>query len=237
MILAFLCAVVAGGLASVAGFGIGSLLTPIFALSIGTKLAVAAVSIPHLIGSAQRFWRLRHAIDHRVLWSFGITSAAGGLIGALLHNQAGNRALSIVFGALLILAGASQLTGFMERIRWGRTAAWIAGGVSGLFGGMVGNQGGIRTAAMLGFDVPRDSFVATATAIALFVDAARMPVYAAVSGRELLGEWRLILAGTVGVVIGTAIGTRLLSRIPQQVFRRVIGVLLVALGIYMATRY
>lgn len=237
MTLAFLCAVVAGGLASVAGFGIGSLLTPIFALSIGTKLAVAAVSIPHLIGSAQRFWRLRHAIDHRVLWSFGITSAAGGLIGALLHNQAGNRALSIVFGALLILAGASQLTGFMERIRWGRTAAWIAGGVSGLFGGMVGNQGGIRTAAMLGFDVPRDSFVATATAIALFVDAARMPVYAAVSGRELLGEWRLILAGTVGVVIGTAIGTRLLSRIPQQVFRRVIGVLLVALGIYMATRY
>jgi uncharacterized membrane protein YfcA len=235
--LAFLCAVVAGGLASVAGFGIGSLLTPIFALSIGTKLAVAAVSIPHLIGSAQRFWRLRHAIDHRVLWSFGITSAVGGLIGALLHNQAGNRALSIVFGALLILAGASQLTGFMERIRWGRTAAWIAGGVSGLFGGMVGNQGGIRTAAMLGFDVPRDSFVATATAIALFVDAARMPVYAAVSGRELLGEWRLILAGTVGVVIGTAIGTRLLSRIPQQVFRRVIGVLLVALGIYMATRY
>ena len=237
MTLAFLCAVVAGGLASVAGFGIGSLLTPIFALSIGTKLAVAAVSIPHLIGSAQRFWRLRHAIDHRVLWSFGITSAVGGLIGALLHNQAGNRALSIVFGALLILAGASQLTGFMERIRWGRTAAWIAGGVSGLFGGMVGNQGGIRTAAMLGFDVPRDSFVATATAIALFVDAARMPVYAAVSGRELLGEWRLILAGTVGVVIGTAIGTRLLSRIPQQVFRRVIGVLLVALGIYMATRY
>src|SRR5437899_12396609 len=53
----------------------------------------------------------------------------------------------------------------------------IAGGVSGGFGGLVGNQGGIRSAAMLGLNVPRDAFVATATAIALMVDVARVPVY------------------------------------------------------------
>src|SRR5574337_446417 len=48
----------AGGIASVAGFGIGSLLTPLFALRVGTRLAVAAVSVPHVLATALRFWRL-----------------------------------------------------------------------------------------------------------------------------------------------------------------------------------
>ena len=234
MILLFLSAIAAGAIASVSGFGIGSLLTPILGLRIGVKLAVAAVSIPHLVGTAQRCWRLRKSIDRSVLLSFGITSAIGGLVGALLHNRAESRALTIVFAGLLILAGLSQLTGFIERIRWGRSAAWVAGAASGLFGGLVGNQGGIRTAAMLGFEIPKESFVATATAIALFVDGARMPVYMAVSGRELLGEWRLIGIATLGVVVGTLAGTRLLSRIAPKVFRKLIGALLLALGAWMA---
>jgi len=32
----------------------------------------------------------------------------------------------------------------MSRVRLNRAAAWIAGAVSGLLGGLVGNQGGIR---------------------------------------------------------------------------------------------
>ncbi|NIQ58969.1 MAG: sulfite exporter TauE/SafE family protein, partial [Gammaproteobacteria bacterium] len=42
-------AVVAGGVAAVAGFGIGSLLTPVLSLELGTKLAVALISIPHFV--------------------------------------------------------------------------------------------------------------------------------------------------------------------------------------------
>ena len=35
-------------------------------------------------------------------------------------------------------------------MHFGRKAAWIAGGASRLFGGLVGNQGGIGSAALLG---------------------------------------------------------------------------------------
>jgi uncharacterized membrane protein YfcA len=225
--------VVAGAIAGVAGFGIGSVLTPIFALQTGTKVAVAAVAIPHFVGTLQRFWLLRRHVDRRVLLGFGLASAAGGLAGALLHTWLSSRILTIVFGGLLILAAIAEFTKWMEKVRWGRRVAWFAGALSGAFGGLVGNQGSIRSAAMLGFDVPKESFVATATAIGLFVDGARLPVYLITQWREIVDVWPLLAIAIVGVMIGTVVGARVLKGIPQPVFRRVIAVLLLALGVYM----
>lgn len=228
-----LVGILAAGIASVAGFGIGSLLTPLLALEVGMKVAVAAIAVPHVIATAQRFWMLRSHVDRRVLLGFGIASAAGGLVGALAHVWVSSRALTVVFGAVLALAGASEFTGWMRRVRWGRRSAWIAGASSGVLGGMVGNQGGIRTAALLGFDVRKESFVATSTAIGLFVDAARLPVYLATGWRDILGIWPLVVAAVAAVVVGTMLGTRVLGRLPQRLFRKMIAVLLIALGLYM----
>jgi uncharacterized membrane protein YfcA len=228
-----LVSVLAGGIAAVAGFGIGSLLTPALALLVGARLAVAAASVPHLLGSALRLWILRRHVDRRVLLGFGLASAAGGLVGAVLQGALPARGLAILFGAVVALAGFSELTGWVSRRRWGRPAAWAAGLLSGLLGGMVGNQGGIRAAALLGFDVPKESFVATATAVALFVDAARVPVYLATQGAEIVELWPVLLVLAAGVVVGTIGGTTLLGRIPERVFRRAVGVLLVALGVFM----
>jgi hypothetical protein len=138
---------VAGGVASVAGFGIGSLLTPLLVTHVTTKVAVAAVAIPHVIGTAARLWLLRGEVDRHLLVRFGLTSAAGGLAGALLQGQTTSAGLTIVFGVLLLFVAASELTGLSKRMRFRGPAAWIAGALSGLLGGLVGNQGGIRTPA------------------------------------------------------------------------------------------
>jgi uncharacterized membrane protein YfcA len=226
-------AVAAGSIASIVGFAIGSLLTPVLALRVETKIAVAAVSIPHLVGTAVRFWRLRGHVDRRVLWSFGIASAAGGLTGALLHSWASSPWLSRVFGGLLIFVAVSEFTGLSRRMRFSGPFAMIAGALSGLLGGLVGNQGGIRSAALMDARMSKETFVATATAIGLIVDAARMPVYLVVERAALLQMWPLILLATAGVVTGTLLGTRLLARIPESAFRRIVAVILVVLGVYM----
>jgi uncharacterized membrane protein YfcA len=121
-------------------------------------------------------------------------------------------------------------------MRFGRRGAWVAGAVSGMFGGLVGNQGGIRSAALLGFDVRPQAFVATATAIGLAVDAARIPVYFATEGAAIAERWPLVLVATVGVVLGTVFGTRLLRRVPEPLFRRAVAALVAALGVYMLWR-
>jgi uncharacterized membrane protein YfcA len=83
--LAAAVSVLAGGITAVTGFGIGGLLTPLLNTRDDMRVAVATVSIPHLVATALRLWMLRHDIDRRVLKSFGLTSAAGGLTGALVQ--------------------------------------------------------------------------------------------------------------------------------------------------------
>lgn len=222
-------AVVAGGIASVAGFGIGSVLTPLLATRFDMKVAVAAVSIPHLVATAVRFWLLRHELDRRVLVLFGITSAAGGLAGALLHSYLGGRTLTVILALALIFTGGIGLAGIT--LRFGRRLAPVAGFFSGLLGGLVGNQGGIRTGAMLGFDVSKEAFVATSTAVGLVVDGARMPVYVWKEGPALLRMMPTIGLMIAGVVAGTFLGRLALGRIPEPLFKRLVSGLVLILGI------
>ena len=236
LLLTVVVAMIAGAIASVSGFGIGSLLTPLFALRVGTKLAVAAVSVPHVIATALRFWMMRKEVDRQLLWSFGVMSAAGGLVGALLQSYAASPILTVIFGLLLTFTGLMHLTGYAQRLQFHGWVAWAAGAISGLLGGLVGNQGGIRSAALLGFDVPKRAFVATATAVGLVVDAARMPVYLFTQGSKIAALWPELLAAVLGVVIGTLAGERILRRLPESWYRRVVGLLLVALGLYMLLR-
>jgi uncharacterized membrane protein YfcA len=232
-VLLTLSGIVAGAIAAISGFGIGSILTPLLAAWVGTKLAVALVSIPHFIGTALRFAVIRQHVNRSVLWSFGITSAAGGLIGAVLHVCLRSVVLGYVLGVLLVFAGITGLSGLASRMRFGRSTGMFAGALSGMFGGLVGNQGGIRSAALLGFDLKRDEFVATATAIALLVDVFRMPVYAVSQFGQMATQWPIMAVATVGVVIGTLSGKWMLSRIPQSVFRLMVACIVLALGIWM----
>lgn len=231
--LVFVAALVAGGIASISGFGIGSILTPLLAAFLGTKAAVAVVSIPHFLGTVLRFALIRRHLDRRVLLTFGVTSGIGGLLGALLHVWLQSRALGYTLGGLLVFAGITGLTGVASRMRFGTTTGWIAGALSGALGGLVGNQGGIRSAALLGFDVRKEAFVATATAIALLVDIFRMPVYAATQWNELRSAWVFMLIATAGVIAGTLIGQPLLRRIPAATFRTIVSAIILALGVWM----
>ena len=229
----FALAVVAGAVAGVSGFGIGSLLTPALAVSIGTRLAVGVVAIPHIVATSLRLWMLRDAVDRHVLMTFGLASAGGGLSGGIAHAFVGSSVLSVVLGLLLVFAGLSELSGLARRLRFEGRRAIAAGALSGLFGGLVGNQGGIRAAALLAFPLNREALVATATATGLLVDVARMPIYLATDGPAIGAMLPTAAVMTVGAVVGTVLGTPVLRRLPEAWFRRLLAALLVALGIVL----
>lgn len=237
LIVVAVAAVFTGGIASVSAVGIGSILTPLVAVRYDFKTAVAAVAIPHAAAMLLRYLRLRRHLDRRVLVGFGLMNAAGGLAGALVHTVTNAHALEFVLGALLVLVGAAGLLGYSERVRLGRTGAWVAGALGGWFGGLVGSQGPLRSTAMLALDIPKEAFVATATAIGLAVDGARLPVYIVNQGGAMLAAWPVIGTATAAVLAGTLAGERVLHRIPDLVFKRVVAGIIGAIGILLLCRF
>lgn len=226
-------AVLAGATASVVGFGIGSLLTPLLAIRFGTSVAVAAVTVPHIVATAIRCWRMRMHVDWAVLRRFGLLSAAGGLLGALLYTRLGSPTLTRILGALLVLTAGAQLVGLGSRWHPRGPVVTLLGLVSGFFGGVAGNQGGLRAAALTAFRLSPTAFVATATATGLLVDAARTPVYLWNGTRELLQIWPVIATAVAGVVIGTLLGERLLFGLTVARFGRVVAIAVGVLGVWL----
>ena len=233
LVALLLVAVLSGATAAVVGFGIGSLLTPLVAARFSMPLAIAAVAIPHAVATALRCWRLRHAIDWSVMRGFGVVSALGALAGALFYTRLGGRTLTIVLGALLLLTAAASLGGWTSRWRPRGARAFLLGAASGAFGGIAGNQGGLRAVALGTFSLAPVAFVATATAIGLLVDAMRMPLYVWRAGAGLAELAIPIAVATVGVVAGTLLGERMLLGLSPERFRRVTAVAIGILGAWL----
>jgi uncharacterized membrane protein YfcA len=86
---------------------------------------------------------------------------------------------------------------------------------------------------MLGLGVQGRPFVATATAIGIVVDVFRMPVYLITGSDQMLHAWPAVATLTIGVVFGTLLGERILRKMPERIFRRVVAVILLGIGIYL----
>jgi len=232
----FILAVLSGGTASVAGFGIGSLLTPLLAATFGTATAVAAVAIPHVAATALRCWRLRANIDWSVLRGFGLLSAAGGLVGALLYTRFSNDALTLTLGLLLLSTALATLVDLPSRVRVTRIVVGVLGLLSGFFGGLAGNQGGLRAAAILSLSLSPVRYVATATATAMLVDIVRTPIYVWRAGGVLTTLVLPLSVATAGVLIGTVLGERILLGLSIRQFRYAIAVLIGLLGLWLVVQ-
>jgi len=200
-----------------------------------TAQAVAILAIPHALATGIRWLRLRSAVHWPTFRQFGVASAIGGLAGAVLQPWLGSPVLTVVLAGLLLVAGTTEI--LERRIPLPQSPVWrlLGGAASGLFGGLVGNQGGIRAAALLGFQLQPRQLVATATASALLVDAARIPIYLLFEGDTIAATVPLWVAASLGTTVGTLLGVSLLSRIPPSMYHRLLGALLMFLGFALFT--
>ena len=115
---------------------------------------------------------------------------------------------------------------------FGRSVDWISGAASGFFGGFAGEQGGLRAVGMLGFDLRKDAFVATSTAVGVAIDVFRLPIYLVTEWSAFMqkGDAFALVAATVDVITGTLLGRGLLKRVRERSFRRLLGMALVMIG-------
>jgi uncharacterized membrane protein YfcA len=133
----------------------------------------------------------------------------------------------------VFLAGYSIFLIFQSkfRVHAGLGTALSGGALSGFFAGMFGIGGAIRSMFLSAFDLPKAVYIATAGAIGLMVDATRIITYFT-GGVTLAKElwWGLLVFIPVSF-LGANIAKKIVDKIPQEKFRKVMAVFLFAIGL------
>jgi uncharacterized membrane protein YfcA len=225
----FLAGLVAELIATLAGFGSSTLLMPVAVLVFDFPTALLLVGIFHIAGSASRAAFFRHGLDRRILLLFGLPSLALTLVGAALVRSTPEQTLKGMLGVFLV---AYALISLYHRLQLRPTvgAMAIGGALSGFLAGLIGTGGALRGAFLSAFQLSRDSYLANAALIALAVDLTRLPVYFGQGfSRGIPWAYYPLLIGIAWT--GAFIGRRLVARIPQDRFRKVVFGLLLLVGL------
>lgn len=212
------------------GFGVGTVLTPTFALFYDVKTAVLLVSVVHLANNLLKFGLFRRHVSVPVLRRFGFISILGALVGSLLQGSLHSQYVAMVLGLFLVVAGSLEFLPAKSTFKIPRSADFFGGFFSGFMGGIIGNQGAIRSAYLLNYDLSKESFIATATTIAIIIDLTRIPVYLSHESTQLGQTGLNLLAVTLVAFGGTFLGKRLLQKIPLTRFRLIVAAFLVVMG-------
>ncbi len=229
----YLATLVAAGLTLPAGFGLGTLLTPVFAFAYDVKLAVSLVAIIHLVNNLFKVGLFRKHVDFSIVRRFGAVSIVGALAGAYIQLSVVSRFVQVFLAVFLILFGTHELIPFKRKVRLPRKIDWVGGFLSGLLGGLIGNQGAIRSAYLLNYNLSKETFIATAIVIASVIDVTRIPVYVVAQHEALLDQWFPLFLLILVAMSGTLIGKRLLNRFSEEQFRRVVAAAIVAMGLLL----
>ena len=234
------------------GFGLGTLLMPAFGLFFPLPVAVAATAVVHGLNNLFKLALLRREVDWGLVGRFGVPAtlaAFGGaaLLGALARARPWLTwsvdewsfhvtPVGAVMGLLILGFAAFELAPARPQRQAAPRALWLGGILSGFFGGLSGHQGALRAAFMGRLALPPGRFAATQAAIAVMVDVARSLVYGATFAAVALGgSMRPIAIATVCAFAGSFLGARLLPKITVGFVRRVTGVLLVVVGVALAS--
>lgn len=236
VLIPILAAFLSAALTLMTGFGLGTILTPVFLIFYDVKIAILIVAVVHLANNLLKISLFGKDISWDVLRRFGILTLFGAFIGAFLQGRMDSSSVKILLGIALILLGLKEAIGLGEKLRLPQKIDFIGGFLSGLMGGFVGNQGAIRSAYLLNYNIPKETFVATAAVIASVVDVTRIPVYIFTNKEVLADNVILLLITTVSAFAGTFAGKRFLKGLTLKSFKLYVATAIIAIGVLLAVR-
>ena len=260
VILPLLAACVAA-VTLLSGFGLGTVVMPVFALFFPLEVAVAATAVVHLSNNLLKLALVGKWADKATVLRFGVPAVIAALIGAALlawlapapplhtYTLAGRSANitlpKLIIAGVLVTFAVLELTPRFQRQQFPTKFMPLGGALSGFFGGLTGMQGALRAPFLLRAGLTKDQFVGTTNVVSTAVDIVRLAVYVAgftyltnahdyhalTSPRLLLLVALTALAGC----IGSAIGKRVLQGITMTSVRAIVAAMLFIVAILLAT--
>jgi uncharacterized membrane protein YfcA len=242
IVIIALVSFVASGLTFFSGFGLGTLLTPVFAIYFELDIAIAMTAIVHFLNNLFKLKLTFDQIDRETVIKFGIPSFFGALIGAFLLVFLANSqhvlfkmglipvySLKFIFGILLIFFGLMEILPALKRIQFGKKYLIPGGLISGFFGGLSGHQGAIRSAFLIKSGLNKESFIASGIAIACLIDLSRLSLYAS-HLQSVSINWNYILIASLSAFTGAYAGNKYLKKITLDAIKWIVGLALLTIA-------
>jgi hypothetical protein len=236
ILIPVIAAFLSASLTLMTGFGLGTILTPVFLIFYDVKIAILIVAVVHLANNLLKISLFGKNISMDIIKRFGFLTLVGAFIGAFFQGRMDSSIVKVILGVALVFLGLKEATGFSEKIRLPQKIDFIGGFFSGLLGGFVGNQGAIRSAYLLNYNIPKETFVATAAIIASVVDVTRIPVYIFSNKDVLADNAVLLLITTASAFAGTFAGKSFLKKISLKTFKLYVAATIVIIGALLAFR-
>lgn len=230
------------------GFGLGTILTPVFMIFFPVDLAIALTGVVHFFNNIFKLVLVGRHADKHVLLRFAIPAVVAAIIGSwLLLNiteweplftyQLGERMISVypmkfIVSVLLMIFATIDLIPYFNKLQFDKNKLPLGGALSGFFGGLSGNQGALRSAFLIKAGLSKKAFVGTAVVVSTFVDFTRLSVYATRFTTSGLTENLLLVASaTASAIVGAYIGNKLLKKVTLRFIQVFVAVLLIFLSL------
>lgn len=234
------------------GFGLGTILMPVFALFFPVDISIALTGVVHFSNNVLKLTLVGKNTDKKVFIRFGIPAFIASFAGAwllikminlpvLATYQAGNHTFEIsivnlVMAFLLIVFSLLEIVPRFRRVEMPENKLVIGGIISGFFGGLSGIQGAIRSAFLIKSRLPKEAFIATGVAISCLVDISRLSVYAShFISTNLVENKALIISSVLAAFAGSFIGSKMLKKITLRNIQRFVIFLLIVIAIALGS--
>ncbi len=230
------------------GFGLGTILAPVFAIFFPVDIAIALTGFVHFSNNLFKIALVGRNTNKAVLLRFGIPAIIASFAGAwlllkitvlpaLLQYELWGRIFEVtpvklIIALLLIVFSALEISPSFHRVQLGKDKLVLGGVLSGFFGGLSGIQGAIRSAFLIRSGLSKEAYIATGVVIACLVDFTRLSVYASrFTSASLHENLTLIISATFSAIAGAYFGKRLLKKVTMRSIQLIVAVMLMMISV------
>ncbi|MBA3663715.1 MAG: sulfite exporter TauE/SafE family protein [Bacteroidetes bacterium] len=250
-----LTALIASFLTFFSGFGLGTILLPVFAIYYPLPVAIALTACVHLLNNLFKLGLVFKNINWNIVLRFGVPSVLAAVSGAYLLKRISeedtvivnytlmNARFSItwpglIIGVLIIFFACVELSKKLSSLSFSKTYLVPGGLLSGFFGGFTGHQGALRSAFLLRLNLEKPVFIATGVMVACMVDVIRISLYSNFDSLKLAEtNWSLLAIAVLSAWAGALAGNKLFKKTSLNFFKWFVGVFMMAMGALIAVGF
>ena len=243
-----LTAFLAAGVTLFSGFGLGTLLMPVFALFFPVQTAIALTAIVHLFNNLMKLMLLGRYADRYVVLRFGVPAILAAFFGAWVLGRLSDLApllhyrlfaydfqvmpVKVAVATLLVVFTLLELTFKEGTLSFDKKYLPLGGVMSGFFGGLSGHQGALRSAFLIKCGLSKEGFLGSGVVIACLVDIARLAVYgAAFSSIASDGHLVLLLSVIASAFGGTWVGNQLAHKVTIRTIHVIVSIMVFGIAV------